>query len=203
MSVRRRGAARPLVPLGQRRDPPRGCGTVATAARGGVPQIVLPQAADQFLWRSQVVALGLGAAGAMLRRASAGSLARAITAATSEPAYRHTAAAMAARLQAARDGVAASVAEITSPGERHPEGDRRWPVGVSVVTHVLPARPRPPGGPVAPRPVGRAPRRADVVVGAEDVTPSVGCRHALVHQLRSSPAGPRPGCAERLRRGRP
>ncbi len=37
-----------------------GAGTVATAARAGVPQIVLPQAADQFLWRSQVVKLGLG-----------------------------------------------------------------------------------------------------------------------------------------------
>ena len=92
-----------------------GAGTVATAARAGVPQIVLPQAADQFLWRNQVVALGLGPRASMLRRTSAEALARAITAATSEPAYRHTAATIAATLQAAPDGVAASVAEITRP----------------------------------------------------------------------------------------
>ena len=90
-----------------------GAGTIATAARAGVPQIVLPQAADQFLWRSQVVRLGLGPRAPMLRLASAASLARAITAALSEPAYRQRAEDMAARLQAAPDGVATTVAEIT------------------------------------------------------------------------------------------
>jgi vancomycin aglycone glucosyltransferase len=97
-----------------------GAGTVATAARAGVPQIVLPQAADQFLWRNQVVGLGLGPRAPVLRLASAASLARAITAAASEPAYQHNAAAMAARLQAAADGVAESVAEITSLEETAP-----------------------------------------------------------------------------------
>ena len=94
-----------------------GAGTVATAARAGVPQIVLPQAADQFLWRSQVVGLGLGPRAPMLRLASAASLARAITVAAGEPVYRHNAAALAARLEAAPDGVAETVAEITRPGE--------------------------------------------------------------------------------------
>jgi vancomycin aglycone glucosyltransferase len=97
-----------------------GAGTVATAARAGVPQIVLPQAADQFLWRSQVVGLGLGPRAPMLRLASAASLARAITTATGEPAYRHNAAAMAARLETAPDGVAETVAEITRPDESAP-----------------------------------------------------------------------------------
>lgn len=90
-----------------------GAGTVATAARAGVPQIVLPQAADQFLWRSQVVGLGLGPRAPMLRLASAASLARAIEATLGDPIYRQRAQDMAARLGAAPDGVAATVAEIT------------------------------------------------------------------------------------------
>lgn len=90
-----------------------GAGTVATAARAGVPQIVLPQAADQFLWRSQVVGLGLGPRAPMLRLGSAASLARAITVAVGDPAYRQRAQYVAARLEAAPDGVATTVAEIT------------------------------------------------------------------------------------------
>jgi vancomycin aglycone glucosyltransferase len=90
-----------------------GAGTVATAARAGVPQIVLPQAADQFLWRSQVVRLGLGPRAPMLRFASAASVARAIAAALADPGYRRRAQNVAARLQAAPDGVATTVAEIT------------------------------------------------------------------------------------------
>jgi len=97
-----------------------GAGTVATAARAGVPQIVLPQAADQFLWRSQVVGLGLGPLAPMLRLASAASLARAITAATREPALQHNAVAMAARLETAPNGVAETVAEIIRPDEAAP-----------------------------------------------------------------------------------
>jgi vancomycin aglycone glucosyltransferase len=92
-----------------------GAGTVATAARAGVPQIVLPAAADQFLWRGQVTRLGLGPRAPMLRVASAASLAKAIRAALEDPAYRERATEMAARLRAAPDGVAATVAEITSP----------------------------------------------------------------------------------------
>ena len=102
-----------------------GAGTVATAARAGVPQIVLPQAADQFLWRSQVVGLGLGPRAPMLRLASAASLARAITVAAGEPVYRHNAAALAARLEAAPDGVAETVAESPARVRPHPEPDRR------------------------------------------------------------------------------
>jgi UDP:flavonoid glycosyltransferase YjiC (YdhE family) len=90
-----------------------GAGTVATAARAGVPQIVLPQAADQFLWRSQVVQLGLGPRAPLLRFASVASLARAIAAAVSDPAYRQRAENVAGRLRVAADGVAATVAEIT------------------------------------------------------------------------------------------
>jgi vancomycin aglycone glucosyltransferase len=90
-----------------------GAGTVATAARAAVPQIVLPQAADQFLWRGQVVRLGLGPRAPILRFASAASVARAIATALADPGYRRRAQSVAARLQAAPDGVATTVAEIT------------------------------------------------------------------------------------------
>lgn len=90
-----------------------GAGTVAMAARAGAPQIVVPHVADQFLWRGQVVELGLGPRAPMLRMVSADSLARAITATLTEPTYRQRALEVAARLLAAPDGVAATVAEVT------------------------------------------------------------------------------------------
>jgi vancomycin aglycone glucosyltransferase len=55
-----------------------GAGTVATAARAGVPQIVLPYMSDQFMWRSQVVKLGLGPRTGLLRMLSARSLSKAV-----------------------------------------------------------------------------------------------------------------------------
>lgn len=39
-----------------------GAGTTATAARAGVPQVIVPQAADQPHWARRVVELGIGAA---------------------------------------------------------------------------------------------------------------------------------------------
>jgi vancomycin aglycone glucosyltransferase len=90
-----------------------GAGTVATAARAGVPQIILPAAADQFLWRRAVVRLGLGPPAPMLRLASARSLARAITAVVAAPVYLGRAEDIAARLADGPDGVATTVAEIT------------------------------------------------------------------------------------------
>jgi vancomycin aglycone glucosyltransferase len=39
-----------------------GAGTTTTAARAGVPQVVVPQIADQPYWASRVAALGIGAA---------------------------------------------------------------------------------------------------------------------------------------------
>ena len=90
-----------------------GAGTVATAARAGVPQIVLPHVADQFLWRGQIVGLGLGPRAPMLRMVSADSLARAMTATLTDPTYRQRALEVAAQLRAAPDGVEATVAELT------------------------------------------------------------------------------------------
>lgn len=39
-----------------------GAGTTATAARAGVPPVVVPMFGDQFYWASRVRALGVGAA---------------------------------------------------------------------------------------------------------------------------------------------
>ncbi|WP_206751600.1 nucleotide disphospho-sugar-binding domain-containing protein [Kribbella sp. VKM Ac-2569] len=39
-----------------------GAGTTTTAARAGVPQLVVPLIADQPYWASRVAALGIGAA---------------------------------------------------------------------------------------------------------------------------------------------
>lgn len=90
-----------------------GAGTVATAARAGVPQIVLPAAADQFLWRGELARLGLGPRAPSLRFANATSLARAIAAVLGDGRYRSRAVEVAARLREAPDGVTTTVAEIT------------------------------------------------------------------------------------------
>ena len=97
-----------------------GAGTVATAARAGIPQILLPKAADQFLWRDATVRLGLGPRAPALRSASTASLAATISAALSDEGYRRQAIAMAARLADGPDGVAATVAEIVTG--RAPDG---------------------------------------------------------------------------------
>jgi vancomycin aglycone glucosyltransferase len=39
-----------------------GAGTTTTAARAGAPQVVVPQAGDQYYWASRVAELGIGAA---------------------------------------------------------------------------------------------------------------------------------------------
>jgi vancomycin aglycone glucosyltransferase len=92
-----------------------GAGTIATAARAGVPQIVLPHMADQFQWRSQIIKLGLGPRTPILRAVSARSLSKAITEALTNPSYRKCAAEIAAALRSARDGVDVAV-EAVIPG---------------------------------------------------------------------------------------
>lgn len=94
-----------------------GAGTVATAARAGVPQVVLPQAADQFAWRANVVHLGLGPKAPMLRRVSEGSLTVAIAAVLDDARYRERASAIAEELRTAPDGVATTVEEAVRPSD--------------------------------------------------------------------------------------
>lgn len=88
-----------------------GAGTVATAARAGVPQVILPKAVDQFAWRANVVQLGLGPKAPMLRRVSEGSLTAAIAAVLDDTRYQERAAVIAEGLRTAPDGVAATAEE--------------------------------------------------------------------------------------------
>lgn len=85
-----------------------GAGTVATAARAGVPQVVVPHMSDQFRWKAEVAKLGLGPAAGPFRTLSARALARAISECLSNPRYAARAREVAARL-AGTDGVALTV----------------------------------------------------------------------------------------------
>jgi UDP:flavonoid glycosyltransferase YjiC (YdhE family) len=51
-----------------------GAGTTTTAARSGVPQIVVPHGADQYYWASRVHGLGLGPTGLPRSRLAASTL---------------------------------------------------------------------------------------------------------------------------------
>jgi UDP:flavonoid glycosyltransferase YjiC (YdhE family) len=97
-----------------------GAGTVATAARAGVPQIVLPIAADQFQWRTEVVKLGLGPRAGIFRMISARSLTRAIGECLGNDRYRTKAAEIAAALKPT-DGVKLTLRAIEE-GPGRPAG---------------------------------------------------------------------------------
>jgi vancomycin aglycone glucosyltransferase len=88
-----------------------GAGTVATAARAGVPQIVLPYMSDQFLWRSQVVKLGLGPRAGLLRMLSARSLSKAVLAGLGNRQYERKAEEIATALRDT-DGVDLTVRAV-------------------------------------------------------------------------------------------
>ena len=54
--------------------------TTTTAARAGVPQIVVPHVFDQFYWARRVAELGIGPPGPRRRRLAAAPLAEALAA---------------------------------------------------------------------------------------------------------------------------
>ena len=83
-----------------------GAGTTAAAARAGVPQLVVPHAADQYYWGHQVHRRGLGSRPIPRPALTAARLARAIAAVRSSDGVVANARATAAAL-ARRDGVAA------------------------------------------------------------------------------------------------
>jgi len=87
-----------------------GAGTVATAARAGVPQVIVPHALDQAGWSSVVVARGVGAAAPGIRRLSVAGLTEALSHALT-PATRAASAALGARL-AASDPQAPRAADL-------------------------------------------------------------------------------------------
>jgi UDP:flavonoid glycosyltransferase YjiC (YdhE family) len=87
-----------------------GSGTTHSAARAGVPSVVLPFAADQFFWARQLHRLGVAPAASGIRRITAAGLARAIAAARTAR-YRDRAATVGAAMRA-EDGLATAVDAI-------------------------------------------------------------------------------------------
>jgi vancomycin aglycone glucosyltransferase len=89
-----------------------GAGTIAAAARAGVPQVILPHAFDQPLWAAQAHRLGIAPPPIPARAAGAAALAEALRAALHDPRLRERARALGAAL-AARRPVDAAVAHVT------------------------------------------------------------------------------------------
>lgn len=87
-----------------------GSGTAHSAARAGVPSVVLPFAADQFFWARQLQRLGTAPGASGIRRITAAGLARAIAAARTAR-YRDRAATVGAAMRA-EDGLATAVEAI-------------------------------------------------------------------------------------------
>jgi vancomycin aglycone glucosyltransferase len=81
-----------------------GAGTTYTAARAGVPQVVIPHILDQYFWGQRVFRLGIGPKALPRGRLSAQSLAEAIHAAASNAGIRQRARDISVKL-AARDGL--------------------------------------------------------------------------------------------------
>lgn len=79
-----------------------GAGTTTTAARAGVPQILLPHLLDQFYWAERVTALGIGVAGGWRRRLKASALAAAIGGVVGNEWVEERARELGARLRAER-----------------------------------------------------------------------------------------------------
>lgn len=88
-----------------------GSGTTAAGLRAGVPSVLVPFAFDQFFWAERVRALGVGPPPLPQARLTAPRLAAALTAAVSNAAWRHRAAALGHAL-AAEDGLGDAVALI-------------------------------------------------------------------------------------------
>ncbi|MGB5985709.1 MAG: nucleotide disphospho-sugar-binding domain-containing protein [Desulfobacterales bacterium] len=90
-----------------------GAGTTATAARAGIPQIVVPHLLDQFYWARHVHHLGLGPAGLPQSKLNASALAAKIRDGLTYPGYRPKAQEMGRRLEG-HSGVPEAIAMIES-----------------------------------------------------------------------------------------
>lgn len=88
-----------------------GAGTTATAARSGVPQILVPYVLDQFYWGHQIYRHGLGPRPIPRLKLTRKRLARAIEEVINHPRLSENAKAVQKQLQGT-DGTRAAVAEI-------------------------------------------------------------------------------------------
>jgi vancomycin aglycone glucosyltransferase len=78
-----------------------GAGTTTTAARAGVPQVLVPHLMDQFYWCRRVAALGLAPPAVRRRGLDAHALADAISAVVDNEVVRERAAGLGERLRRA------------------------------------------------------------------------------------------------------
>ena len=101
-----------------------GAGTIATAVRAGIPQIIIPHMADQFFNGYEVHDRGLGPEPIWRSRLSSRKLAKAILEAVHNPAYRETAEKTAAAI-ARRDSFQAAFSAIRGLVKRQTERTRR------------------------------------------------------------------------------
>jgi UDP:flavonoid glycosyltransferase YjiC (YdhE family) len=85
-----------------------GSGTTAFGLRSGVPAVVVPFLFDQFYWGQRIVELGVGPAPVPFGKLSAGRLADAIRAATTDGGMRERARRLGTEIQA-EDGLGAAV----------------------------------------------------------------------------------------------
>lgn len=85
-----------------------GAGTTATAARAGVPQVVVPHLLDQFYWADRVARLGLGPAPLRVGSLTAERLARALARCLDDRTMISRAREMAAEVQSHRAPEAAA-----------------------------------------------------------------------------------------------
>ena len=74
-------------------------GTTATAARAGVPQIIVPHYFDQYYWAEKIHQVGLGPKAVNRDKLTSQNLAGAIAKAVSNPSYAHRAQQIATALQ--------------------------------------------------------------------------------------------------------
>jgi UDP:flavonoid glycosyltransferase YjiC (YdhE family) len=88
-----------------------GAGTTHTVAKAGVPQLVMPQFADQFYWGHRVRALGLGPEPVSPARLSSRKLARVLRTLVQDRRFARHAAALGHAMRD-EDGVASIVAVI-------------------------------------------------------------------------------------------
>lgn len=94
-----------------------GAGTTATAARAGIPQIIVPHLLDQFYWAHQILKKRLGPKGIAQSKLSSKSLQKAIEITLANSEFAENAVRLAGRLEN-MDGTRQAIAFLNKAGRR-------------------------------------------------------------------------------------